>query len=449
MKRLESSYSEEALIDLIKENPLDRNKDLEAFISLLGSTEGAYSFFLDAEWGAGKTVFVKQLKILLESMNPNLEVDASLWSSALSNGSLTSEGAPSSILPIYYNAWENDYWNDPLPSILGTIAAQFDLSSTVEADVQTSKKIASVIDLGLTTLNLPGISKVHDAFSGKDLIEAYKNRDELRCAIPEMIEAVLLERADTALLIIDELDRCRPTFAIRLLEEVKALFSSENLVILYATNCNQLKHTVSGAYGAGFDGERYLSRFYDTKVLLRKVPGVDYLSYLGFSKGTSYFDKIATEITNVYKMELRECEKFYSEIERVSPIVTNRQQSDWLLSFASADIVPIMIALKIVNSDRFDAIRETRDYTLLLEEVLHMPTSSRFLDRAVRNAFQGALSEDCSQSEIEAHRETFIKYITDLIWNPDQHSTEYSAAYDALSSTCWTLDNLRTIDSIL
>lgn len=63
--------------------------------------------------------------------------------------------------------------------------------------------------------------------------------------------------------LVDELDRCRPTYAIALLERVKHLFDADNVVFVMATNTSQLRHAVGAVYGAGFDAERYLCRFFD------------------------------------------------------------------------------------------------------------------------------------------------------------------------------------------
>ena len=55
---------------------------------------------------------------------------------------------------------------------------------------------------------------------------------------------------------IDELDRCRPTYAIELLETVKHLFDIPGLVFVIATNTDQLQHSIKAVYGAEFDAQR-------------------------------------------------------------------------------------------------------------------------------------------------------------------------------------------------
>ena len=62
---------------------------------------------------------------------------------------------------------------------------------------------------------------------------------------------------------IDELDRCRPSYAVELLEVAKHLFSVDHIVFVLAINRSQLSHSISGVYGADFDATDYLRRFFD------------------------------------------------------------------------------------------------------------------------------------------------------------------------------------------
>jgi hypothetical protein len=67
---------------------------------------------------------------------------------------------------------------------------------------------------------------------------------------------------------VDELDRCRPSYAIKLLEEIKHVFGVENVVYVVSTNIEQLQNSVRALYGAEFDGRRYLHRLFDREYSL-------------------------------------------------------------------------------------------------------------------------------------------------------------------------------------
>ena len=64
-------------------------------------------------------------------------------------------------------------------------------------------------------------------------------------------------------MVIDELDRCRPSYAVELLEVVKHLFGVDRIVFVLAINRSELAHSVRALYGSGFDAENYLRRFFD------------------------------------------------------------------------------------------------------------------------------------------------------------------------------------------
>ena len=71
--------------------------------------------------------------------------------------------------------------------------------------------------------------------------------------------------------VIDELDRCRPLYAIELLEVAKHLFSVENIVFVLAINLRELGHSIKAVYGSDFDSHEYLERFIDITIPLPKA----------------------------------------------------------------------------------------------------------------------------------------------------------------------------------
>lgn len=68
--------------------------------------------------------------------------------------------------------------------------------------------------------------------------------------------------------VIDELDRCRPTYAIELLEVAKHLFAVDGVVFVLGVNRSELAESVKAVYGASFDAEGYLHRFIDIDIRL-------------------------------------------------------------------------------------------------------------------------------------------------------------------------------------
>lgn len=81
-------------------------------------------------------------------------------------------------------------------------------------------------------------------------------------------------------IIVDELDRCRPTYAIKVLEEIKHLFDVQGVAFVLGVHGGQLEHSVTAAYGNGFDGSAYLRRFFNRRYSLKPVALIPLVEFL-------------------------------------------------------------------------------------------------------------------------------------------------------------------------
>ena len=92
---------------------------------------------------------------------------------------------------------------------------------------------------------------------------------------------------------IDELDRCRPSYAVELLEVAKHLFSVDQIVFVLAVNRSELAHSVKALYGDGFDAEGYLGRFFDVDFRLPEPDRESFINSLITSTNIEgYFDNL-------------------------------------------------------------------------------------------------------------------------------------------------------------
>lgn len=73
MRKIDKNPTESNLIELLRTDPISRNTDLCDFIEILPSFEHGATVFHNGDWGAGKTFFVKQLKLIIEAMNPMIK----------------------------------------------------------------------------------------------------------------------------------------------------------------------------------------------------------------------------------------------------------------------------------------------------------------------------------------------------------------------------------------
>jgi Cdc6-like AAA superfamily ATPase len=81
-------------------------------------------------------------------------------------------------------------------------------------------------------------------------------------------------------IIIDELDRCRPLFAIETLERVNHLFDSKGVVFIIGTDSDELAHSIKAVYGSEFSAERYLNRFFGLTYHLTTPNDLEYSSFV-------------------------------------------------------------------------------------------------------------------------------------------------------------------------
>lgn len=236
------------------ENPfandtMERRPQIEALTRLVGNIEGPCVLAVDAQWGFGKTAFLK------------------MWAQHLRN-----EGFP----VVEFNAWETDFSDDPLMALYATLEDHFGNMPGSKAD-----KHKSVLEIGLTVLSrvasiaipvLPDIAEtVEDA---KEVAESHirtrlHRHSEAQEAIHRFKEALRETQKDMPLVVcVDELDRCRPNYAIEFLETTKHIFEVDGVIFILAVNLSELANSVRALYGPDFDASRYLRRFVDRSINL-------------------------------------------------------------------------------------------------------------------------------------------------------------------------------------
>ena len=161
------------------------------------------------------------------------------------------------------NAWENDY-RDPLEPLLGAVKELFGEEGKWldwAKDV-TKSLLPSVVG---STIPVPG---------GKDLSKHLIDRLTQKSALEKIREGLksVASKCDKHLvIIIDELDRCKPSHAVQLLEWVKHAFLVDGVHFIFGVHISQLAHSVAGVYGVGFDGSSYLERFFHTTISVRST----------------------------------------------------------------------------------------------------------------------------------------------------------------------------------
>lgn len=253
--------TDENLLLTIKEDALDRNADVNSFCQLLSHQNSMNSIALDGRWGSGKTFFVKQCALLINAKNSLSNIDKRIAQSILeaTKQSNSFEGlTDNKLLAVYFDAWENDSEEDPVLSLIYRIVQQLDLK-TNGFDLNHLKDLLCTIVDAIT--DRP-ISNVISSIKECDFLDVIRKHEDLETTIKAFFEEILFEKAERLIIFVDELDRCRPSYAVRLLERIEHYFINDRITFVFSVNLEQLQHTIKNFYGNDFDACRYLDRFF-------------------------------------------------------------------------------------------------------------------------------------------------------------------------------------------
>ena len=377
MKRLEAAPTSEAIADSIANDTANRNDELADLVRLIDSIEGPYSLLLDAPWGDGKTFFVRSLEEVLKTLNPHIastmENDQKL--TRVTKGL---DDIETPYLPFYFNAWEHDFADDPISALFASMAVTFDATGlTVEHPAH--KAIAAIIEAALAAAQIPSpfakiassvagqASDVIEAVVGESLISAYKGRAKLRGLIDKLAEESIIEVANKLVIIIDELDRCRPDFAVRLLEQTKSLFQSENIIVVISADSRQLAHATAGLYGPGYDSQRFIERFYDQRLLLS--PSDPYRVVEGHgSMPTGYkYDVMVNSLRSSHALTIRDYQRLRPQIEAGRDYCNQPYDGSIASTVAKCVLVPLLIFLERDDTEKFREVVTGHDHDALYE----------------------------------------------------------------------------------
>ena len=274
-----------------------------------------------------------------------------------------------SCFPVYYNAWYYDNHDDPLLSLLYVILKQYSGFVDTKMDQATLKrKFLSILPGFSVSLNgIGNISveskKVSEDLKEKDIFEEILLVEEIRNKVKEIFDQMITENAEHLVIIVDELDRCRPSYAVEVLERIKHYFDDDRIIFIAAVNKEQLVHTLAKYYGENFDATRYLNKFFDYNVHMPAMKS-NY-SLQGENRAQYFLYSISDELTQYYKLTLRDTLVFNENISRLPAEYVNdfKTQGCCLSLF-----VPIIIILEMIDQEQ--KVRFLNGDTTILEKNL-------------------------------------------------------------------------------
>ncbi|WP_226646333.1 P-loop NTPase fold protein [Microbulbifer variabilis] len=300
---------------------LRRCDEVENLTPLLETVEAPLVFAIDSPWGGGKTTFIE------------------LWQKYLKEKT-------NSKTCLYLNAWENDFAEDPLLPLLSCFDDWLskEKDDSIAKALNNLKKLSPAIIKGgvsviskLATLGTLDLSKeyekvIADAVGGSvetlvDQFQSQKNSLKYFKENLQTVVSILPEGQQNLIIFIDELDRCRPTFAIELLERIKHLFDLERVVFVVAVNREQLGKSIKCVYGNDFDGHAYLDRFFDLEYQLSDPDRHEYIKAASIKSGlhkhlstrkhiinSDYLQILLVWLCSHYSLTLRDINRIVSRL---------------------------------------------------------------------------------------------------------------------------------------
>lgn len=344
------------------DDKIGRNPKVFRFIALINKIETSCSLSLDGSWGSGKTIFVKQVKMVLDSLNQfkvkgdYFEQEEETVKTIFSR--LCDKTTPvESIKPhvcVYYDAWENDSDTDPLISLAYKISKDFSSEYVFENAPKIQEVVSSALKTIVSGITNIDVNRIYDDCHFTNKLEEIEKTKSLEQTISEMFDSLLPEHGDRLIVFIDELDRCKPTYAVKLLERIKHYFTNSKITFVFSTNLQELGNTIKKMYGSDFDADRYFDKFFDLRFSLPEINIDSYLSYLGCWEGVINLE-IFKKIIKQYQLSMRGICKFLKiyELAKPSDIALNRVLYSDSCSkgtrFFEGAVLPLLVALQLTD----------------------------------------------------------------------------------------------------
>ena len=304
---------------------LDREQYANVLTQIVSHYADGFVLSVNGQWGTGKSTFMK------------------MW-----NASLKLDGYQT----VYFNAWENDFTPDPFVAILGEIQGLIsrENGSAFDKVLEIGGRIAhntipTLMKVAVKKLLGEDVGEITEAITKeagdifKEKVLEYQNKkeqfQEFRKELSNFINSNIEKKP--LVFIVDELDRCRPDYAVEVLESIKHLFSIEGIVFVLAIDKEQLCNAIRGRYGSDrINAEEYLRRFIDVEYLLPEPQINLYCNYLykyfdfasflecdhrsnhdNLCRDGEIFKEYAIEFATALRLTLRQIEKLFIHMRLV------------------------------------------------------------------------------------------------------------------------------------
>ena len=243
------------------EDSLNRKELCEGLTNFIENATTPYTLAINAGWGNGKTVFLQMLHAHLRNQGYRC---------------------------VFFDAWQADFYKDALPALIGGIKEQIKTNRTFNTKAKAlSKALISpdtlqvIAALAAKSVSVGGevatelTKAIKKSLQEHDAVEHYRSYRQALDKFKQALKKAAESNGKPLVILVDELDRCRPDFALDVLEKVKHVFDVKSVFFIFALNKEQLEKTIKKIYGE-IDAKCYLRRFFDQTInLVNKTDLVD------------------------------------------------------------------------------------------------------------------------------------------------------------------------------
>lgn len=339
---------------------LGRVKIGKALSDVIENIDDPLVVAVDGRWGTGKSYFLKR------------------WAGA---HRLQNNGKA---VTVYFDAFSHDYLSDPLIALVSALSRR--MPSAEESKLDRLKRVAFKFVKPATRVGLAlatyGATEAFNGF-GDAAVEAGRGEaekavdgfwrieegrqaamDEFRAAIKSLTNSNKQENFVPLVIIIDELDRCRPDYALELLEIIKHFFSVMHVHFVLGVNLKALENSIKVRYGSGIDATAYLQKFLSLTISLpdhigdqERTPSViQYVEHLGSVMGTPkhLLSEICTQLKIIQRsniISIRDVGKIMSNLSLL-PVVARGDNlyEGWRMAMIT------MIITRVLNAEFFEKL---------------------------------------------------------------------------------------------
>lgn len=352
---------------------------------------------INGEWGSGKTFLLKRWQLTL-----------------LSNGYDS----------LYFNAWNSDSLDSASLALIGELYAYLKAqkdSSLLESISKLQEAFSRLVKF--STLSRVLTHKIEEsvgidiASSTSHCLDDYNNAIGQKNALRTSIQSISIRTYETTgkpfVFIVDELDRCKPIFAIEVLETIKHIFDVPHCIFVLGIDRDQLQKSIQAVYGE-IDAQKYLERFFDFEMRLAS-PSVStyfnhiYDSYIPANQNLPRYITPGSKDGRFRTTLMHICEYFHlnlREVEIVFKTFFAVLSFDEIQKCRYPILLAIMIVVRLKNPKKYvefvNSVCNPRDVIdLPFDNSGYLPECFGMVMAFIYNTYSGSLDQSKYEEDID------------------------------------------------